>query len=113
MNRNFLFICSANRQRSKTGEDYFSGFYPHLHFQSAGTNIKLCQKEGTNPLTEAMLIWADVIFVMENKHAKWIKENRPGRHADKIVVLRINDLYKYYQEELITLLENKTEKYFL
>jgi len=57
MIKNILFVCSANKQRSKTGEDYFSTIYPNRNFKSAGTNLKVCEKEGTNPLTEEMLIW--------------------------------------------------------
>lgn len=53
--KNILFICSANKERSKTAEDYFSGRFPHVNFNSCGTNIKLCEKEGTNPLTEDLL----------------------------------------------------------
>jgi predicted protein tyrosine phosphatase len=112
MSKNVLFVCSANKQRSKTGEDYFSGLYPTLHFQSAGTNLKLCEKEGTNPLTEEMLIWADLVLVMKNKHSKLIKENTSNKYGKKVIVLAIEDRYKYYQKELIDLLVAKTEKYF-
>lgn len=55
MTETILFICSANKQRSKTAEDYFSTKYPELHFISAGTNIKICEREGTNPLTTEAL----------------------------------------------------------
>lgn len=75
MNNNFLFVCSANIQRSKTAEDYFSQKHNNLNFKSAGANIKLCQKEGPNLITEDMLIWADIVFVMEQKHMKIINEN--------------------------------------
>lgn len=108
----FLFVCSANKQRSKTGEDYFSSIYPKLDFQSAGTNLKICQKEGTNPLTEDLLGWADVIFVMENSHAKLIKEFTSDKFGAKIIVLSVEDKYKYYQPELVQTLIQKTVKYF-
>ena len=49
---NYIFICSANKQRSKTAEDYFAEKHPEYNFKSAGTNIKICRKEGTTPLTE-------------------------------------------------------------
>lgn len=107
MNNKILFICSANKQRSKTAEDYFSTLYPEKEFQSAGTNIKLCQSEGTNPLTEEMLIWADKVFVMENKHAQLIKQNTSSRYQNKIIVLGIEDIYKYYQKKLIDILVSK------
>ena len=112
MHQNILFVCSANKQRSKTGEDFFSEMYPHLSFESAGTNHKICEQEGTNPLTEEMLEWADIIFVMENRHAKLIKEHTSNRFGSKIVILAIEDRYKYYQKELIALLIEKTKNYF-
>ena len=112
MNNNFLFVCSANIQRSKTGEDYFSQKHNKLNFESAGTNIKLSQKEGTNLITEEMLIWADIIFVMEQKHLRIINENTENKYIDKIVLLSIEDKYKYYQKELIEILIDKTKKYF-
>jgi predicted protein tyrosine phosphatase len=111
MNVNFLFVCSANKQGSKTGEDYFSSLYPHLNFQSGGTNLKICQKEGTNPVTEELLVWADVIFAMESRHAKLIKEATSNKFAKKLIVLSIEDKYKYFQRELIEILIRKTESY--
>ncbi len=111
-NNNFLFVCSANKQRSKTAEDYFSSIYLNLNFQSAGTNLKLCQKEGTTSITEELLIWSDVIFVMESNHSKFIKEFTTNKIGTKIVVLNIEDRYKYFQPELIEILKSKTEKYF-
>ena len=41
-----LFVCSANKQRSKTAEDYFASKYGNHEFLSAGTNLKLFRKEG-------------------------------------------------------------------
>lgn len=110
--KNILFVCSANKQRSKTAEDYFCIFYPDFNFQSAGTNLKICQTEGTNPLTEELLSWADIIFVMENNHSKLIKEFSSNKFASKINILSIEDKYKYFQPELIEILILKTEKYF-
>ena len=105
--KNILFVCSANKQRSKTAEDYFSEIYPKLIFNSAGTNIKLCQKEGTNPISEIDLQNADLIYVMEYKHQKQINSNTENKYSKKIKVLNIPDIYKYYQIELIEILKLK------
>lgn len=113
MKKKILFVCSANKQRSKTAEDYFSALHANIQFNSAGINQKLCEAEGTNPLTEEMLIWADTIFVMENKHAQLIKQNTSNKYQNKIKVLAIEDKYKYYQEELIDMLCNKINHYLL
>lgn len=105
--KHILFVCSANKQRSKTADDYFSEKYPDLHFDSAGTNLKICHQEGTNPLTEELVGWADVIFVMEKRHKDQINLHTSERYSKKIKVLNIPDRFKYYQKELIELLEEK------
>lgn len=113
MNHKFLFVCSANKQRSNTASDYFSKKYPTYEYYSAGTNIKICQSEGTNLLEEADLEWADVIFVMEQKHNVIIQERFTRKYQHKIIVLNIRDVYKYYQKELIHTLEEKTKAFFI
>ena len=95
MNKHILFVCSANKQRSKTAEDYFSLIYPEYNFTSAGTNLKICEKEGTNSLTIELLQQADLVFVMENRHKKLIKDSLKGQLKKEIIVLNIPDLYKY------------------
>lgn len=99
MTKTILFVCSANKQRSKTAEDYFSSKYADFQFISAGTNSKICEQEGTNPVTMDLLEQADLIFVMENRHKK------------EIIVLEIKDIYKYYQTELIEILEKRLMVY--
>jgi predicted protein tyrosine phosphatase len=111
MIKKILFVCSANKQRSKTGEDYFSIKYPEIQFESAGTNVTICRKEGTNPLSEELLIWADKIFVMEKKHLEFIRKQTQNKYNYKIKILRIPDKYKYYQIELLELLEEKVTQY--
>lgn len=109
---NILFVCSANKQRSKTAEDYFSTLYTHLNFASCGTNINLCNNEGTTAITPELTAWADIIFVMENKHAHKIKHLLDNTLA-KVIVLNIRDVYKYYQKELLDILSEKTRTYLL
>ncbi|MBA5791745.1 phosphotyrosine protein phosphatase [Flavobacterium sp. xlx-214] len=111
MIKTILFICSANKQRSKTAEDYFSSKYVDFNFISAGTNIKMCEREGTNPLTINLLEQSDLIFVMENSHKKDVKNFINGEFKKDIIVLNIPDLYKYYQQELIEILEDKITSY--
>lgn len=109
---NVLFICSANKLRSKTASDYFSSLFPHINFQSAGTNVKICQQEGTTVLTEELLEWADIIFAMENHHRNQIKKFSSKKFGSKIRVLHIPDDYEYYDSELIHILETKLSHLF-
>lgn len=112
MKKNILFVCSANKQRSKTAEDYCSLNFPQYEFTSAGTNLKICKKEGTNPLSIELIKDADIVFVMENRHKKLIKDSLKDQLKKEIVVLDIPDIYKYYQKELIELLQLKLNPYF-
>ncbi|GAL77338.1 cellular communication/signal transduction [Algibacter lectus] len=98
--KSILFVCSANKDRSKTAEDYFSAIYSDLCFDSAGTNKNTCNKLGANYISKEQLDLADEVFVMENKHLKTIKELFGIKYYDKISVLNINDIYKYGSKEL-------------
>ena len=110
--KNILFVCSANKQRSKTASDYFSEKMTTFEFDSAGTNHKICNKEGTQPLTLELMKWADLVIVMEERHRKLIVENSGSQFGKKIKVLSIPDRFKYYQKELIELLELKARPLF-
>lgn len=105
---NLLFVCSANKNRSKTAEEYFQKKYPNFKVLSAGINRKACAKEGSTFLTDELLEWADIIFTMEEKHKNIIQENTLSNVAYKIKVLNIEDIYTYNQPELIEILDSKT-----
>lgn len=105
--KHILFVCSVNKQRSKTASDYFSKKYPALQFDSAGTNHKLCHKEGTQPLTHNLMTWADMVIVMEEKHKDIILTQGSLSYSEKINVVSIPDIYTYYQKELIDILDQK------
>ena len=105
--RKILFVCSVNKQRSKTASDYFSQKFSDIIFKSAGTNHKLCHKENTQPLTHKLMEWADVVMVMEQKHKHIILKEGGIRYQEKIQVLSIPDDFTYYQEELISILKHR------
>lgn len=109
--KNILFVCSANVDRSKTAEDFFSDKISSLNFKSAGTNHAYCNKEGTNALSQGDVEWADLILVMEKKHEDWIYKNLTKFKA-YIEILNITDRYKYYSQDLIDLLQVTCPRYF-
>lgn len=102
-----LFICSANKQRSKTAEDYFAVKFPKHEFLSAGTNVKICRKEGTTELTEDLLAWVDKVYVMEKKHLDQIQKHTGSKYYSKITVLHIPDVYEYYDKALLRILDER------
>ncbi|MGJ8684220.1 MAG: phosphotyrosine protein phosphatase [Nonlabens sp.] len=104
-----LFICSANKDRSKTAEDYYSAQYPKLQFESAGTNRVTCEKLGTHYMTQELLENATQIFVMEPKHLEAIRKEFGNGFYNKTTVLDIPDIYKYGSKELIEILKEKVD----
>lgn len=102
-----LFICSANKDRSKTAEDFFSESYQNYQFDSAGTNQKICHQLGTNFIEDYQLEWADKIYLMESKHLTAIKKLFPNHYHKKIEVLHIKDIYEYGAKDLIEILKHK------
>lgn len=97
---NFLFVCSRNKWRSRTAETIFKNSQKH-NVKSAGTS-----KTARIKLTETLLIWADLIFVMEEKHQQIIEKNFTKKsYSEKIVVLDIADEYQYMDEDLVFILK--------
>jgi len=105
-----LFVCSANVDRSKTAEDFFSEQFSNIMIKSAGTNHTICHQKGTNALDQEMIDWADVILVMENKHQDWIYTTLNAK-GKQIEVLNIEDRFNYYSMELIEILQVKCHSF--
>ena len=103
---NILFICSRNKWRSRTAETIFKNNQQHL-VKSAGT-----ENEARIKVTENLIRWADLIFVMEKKHKERLKEKFGSLTDDKdIIILDIQDDYKYMDAELIEVLETSVSPY--
>lgn len=95
-----LFLCSQNKRRSLTAERLFNGFKGH-QARSAGTENNARVK-----VTPGLLGWADIIFCMEKKHVRRIREKYLEIVADKkIVCLNITDDYAFMDDALCELLE--------
>ena len=103
---NILFVCSRNQWRSPTGEAIFKK-HPEHQARSAGTSPSARIK-----VNARLLLWADIIFVMEKKHRQRIQENFPFESSQKqIVVLDIPDDYQFMDPELIEEIKTKLERY--
>ena len=102
---NLLFICSRNQWRSPTAEKIFSNQFHDT--RSAGTEPSARIK-----ITEKLINWADLIFVMEKKHKQRLTEKFGAILKDKkLIVLDILDEYQYMDEELIENLKNSVSPY--
>lgn len=103
---NVLFVCSRNKWRSRTAEDLFKDSNFH-NVRSAGTapvaRIKVSEK---------LVSWAEVIFVMEKRHREQLKSRFPLVLNEKeIIVLNIPDEYGYMDDELVELLKASVSMY--
>lgn len=95
---NLLFICSKNQWRSPSAELLFKN-HPIHTTRSAGTNNKARIR-----VTQKMIDWADVLFVMEHKHRDVIRE-RFIISGQPIIILEIPDDYQFGDAELIEILK--------
>ncbi|MBO9674946.1 MAG: protein tyrosine phosphatase [Sphingobacteriaceae bacterium] len=103
---NILFVCSRNKWRSATAETIYKN-HPEHQVRSAGTAPSARIK-----ITSKLIIWADLIFVMEKKHKQRIVEHFPQESYEKdIIVLDIPDDYQYMDEELIEEINAKAGEY--
>jgi len=99
-----FFVCTANIDRSPTGEDIFK--------DQAGFEVKSAGTEdwATVPISKELINWADIIFCMEQRHRKKVLEMNP-RAGVKTIVLEIPDIYLRGDSELIKLIKAKVSKY--
>ncbi|MBR1702444.1 MAG: protein tyrosine phosphatase [Lachnospiraceae bacterium] len=101
-----LFLCSQNKRRSLTAEKIFNG-YKGCEARSAGTESNSRVK-----VTAGLIGWADIIFCMEKKHVRRIREKYAEEINNKqILCLNIPDEYEYMDEELQELLVSCVEEY--
>ena len=98
---NLLFVCTKNKWRSPTAEKIYSA-YPTLSVRSAGIS-----RSARKLINATDVNWADIIFVMENKHKRYIHEkfrNQIGQR--KVIVLDIPDDYHYMDKALVSWLQD-------
>lgn len=104
--RKLLFICSRNRWRSPTAEKIFDGVNG-AQARSAGTEPGARVK-----VTAGHLGWADLIFVMEKKHLRRLREKYEEELMGKrVICLNLPDEYQFMQPELIDRLKAEVEPY--
>ncbi len=102
--RRVLFVCSRNQWRSPTGEAVFRKD-DGIEVRSAGTSRNARRK-----ISIADIRWADVILVMEEKHASRIKaEYRDEVRYKALHVLDIPDDYQFMDAELVEIIRAKAE----
>ncbi|OSZ82104.1 protein tyrosine phosphatase [Chitinophagaceae bacterium IBVUCB1] len=105
---NILFVCSRNQWRSPTAE----AIYKNVHGITA-------KSAGTSPsarirVNESLIQWADMVFVMEDKHKQILLSQYPlAMQHKQIVVMDIPDEYKYMNKELIEMIQDIVSPYIV
>jgi len=101
-----LFLCNVNQLRSPTAEHIYKN-NDDLEVKSAGTGIG-----ATIPVSEELLSWADIVFVMEKKQRNRVQKKFPELYkSKKIICLYIPDEYERMDPILIRILEEKLSRY--
>ena len=104
---NILFICTANRDRSRTAELHFQLKYPEYRFRSAGINKYLSERHGGVHVKRYMLDVADRIVCAEYIHSDYIIRKIDKKYIDKIEIMVLEDTDSYMTKDLIDRLESK------
>lgn len=103
---NLLFICTYNRWRSLTAERLFAN-RPGIEVRSAGISASARIK-----VSPALINWADLIFVMENRHQEFLQDTMLDLVREKqVICLNIPSQYRYNDPELIELLEQGVKEW--
>lgn len=101
---NVLFVCSRNQWRSPTAERVWR-HEPGVSVRSAGTSPR-----AKRTLTLSDVRWADLIFVMEEKHKSRMRAEFRQEMTHKLIhVLDIPDDYQFMDPELVELVREKCE----
>jgi predicted protein tyrosine phosphatase len=101
-----LFICSQNRWRSLTAERLF-GQHPSCQARSAGT-----EPGARVRVAAGHLGWADVVLVMERRHADILRQKFGEQLAGKRVInLRIPDKFRLMNPVLVDLLRERLREH--
>ena len=100
-----LFICTANINRSRTAEDLFKNSDAY-EVRSAGF---IRHSLGGQVVTQALINWADKIFVMDevrDQHLSILRRKFVVDHK-RIYVLDVPDIYSRDNVRLIELLKSR------
>jgi predicted protein tyrosine phosphatase len=106
MARRVLFVCEGNLHRSPTAAR-LDADTPGLKARSAGLSpVARVQ------VTEDLLAWADVVFVMERRLRAVLRRRFPQALAGKeLVCLTVRDDYQFMQPELLAVLAERLEPF--
>jgi len=100
--RRVLFVCEGNLHRSPTAERLYAAT-PGIRARSVGLS-DLARVQ----VTDELLAWADVVFVMERRLRAVLRRRFAAAVAGKVVVcLGVPDDFRFGQPELMAVLAER------
>jgi len=112
----YLYICSSNRNTSRTALDIMSEMYMKDEHDSAGVSpvdVEITKRdywEGAKFVTEEMLEWADKVFVFEPMAEIFISTLWKKKFDKKLVTLYVPPLFAYGDAKLVSALQIALKK---
>ena len=110
-----LTVCSAGCLRSPTAAHILSGHPWNFNTRCAGTSSEYA----IVPVTEALIVWADVILVMDEWQQRHINEMQNVLATEyeafeykQVINLDIPDNYEYRDPRLLKIMTEKFEELF-
>ena len=110
-----LFVCTANISRSPVAAGLFANS-AYYEAKSAGTSPAKNPAIKTVPVTQELIDWADQIFVMEEIHLKFLRDNFKvdGKHVQVMNVPdKFNAALAKDFEELNLIFKDKLREYLI
>ena len=108
-----LTVCSAGCLRSPTAAHILSSEPWNFNTRCAGTS----EEYAIIPVTEALVIWADVILCMDSDHVRFVNDiqHKLAEEASEmfeynykqVINLEIEDEYNYRNPTLIQIMQDK------
>jgi len=97
-----LFVCEGNLHRSPTAERLYANT-PGVKARSAGLS-PLARVQ----LTDELLAWADVVFVMERRLRGMLRRRfATVMEGKELVCLEVPDDFQFQQPELVAILTER------
>lgn len=113
--RKVLTVCSAGCLRSPTAAHILSSPPWNYNTRCAGTS----EEYAIVPVTDALVVWADVIVVMDAFQQRIINERQNELAQEyesfdykQVINLEIPDNYDYRNPELVEIMTNKFKELF-
>ena len=115
-----LTVCSAGCLRSPTAAHILSSSPWSFNTRCAGTSSEYA----IVPVTESLIIWADIILVMDSDQQKYVKDMQNKIFNDMeeywsydfkikpIINLEIEDNYNYRDPKLVEIMTEKFKELF-